>query len=119
MHAGEWRGLEVAIKTVLFQSGSAAGKFDPAITSNNNAAPGSRPQHAPNAAAIASEAAIATNMAHRNIVATYSYDIVRVSGGDVGYMGVELGVYKLYLIQVCSTPISNLSFEFEFKKLIF
>lgn len=80
----------MAIKTVLFQSGGNSGNTP------SHGASTQRAQHAPNEAAIASEAAIATNMSHGNIVATYNYDIVRVSGGHLA----ELAVYKLYLIQV-------------------
>lgn len=73
-YAGKWRGLEVAIKTVIFSSagGDAQTGF------------------------VASEAAIATNLFHRNVVATYSHDILDVAKAH----GPELGVYKFYLIQV-------------------
>ena len=49
---------------------------------------------------VAREAAIATNLAHKNVVATYSHDLTRVAaaGGVAG----EAVVYKLYLIQVRS-----------------
>ena len=45
---------------------------------------------------VATEAAIASNLTHANIVATYSHDIVGISRAH----GPELGVYKFYLIQV-------------------
>ena len=70
--AGAWRGLEVAIKTVVF--------------------PGADEQMAQ----VASEAAIASNLSHRNVVATYSHDIVDV----VRAVGPEPGFYKFYLVQV-------------------
>ena len=71
--AGEWRGREVAIKTVLFQSG--AGDNQTAL--------------------VASEAAIASNLIHRNIVSTFSYDIRNVAENS----GNELAVFKFYLVQ--------------------
>lgn len=49
-------------------------------------------------AQVASEAAIASNLSHRSIVATYSHDITEVQKAS----GPECGVYKFYLIQVCS-----------------
>jgi hypothetical protein len=77
---GEWRGLEVAIKTVIFQSSHKEKK----------------------ASAIASEAAIATNLTHRNVVATYAHDICNVTGDGStrAIEGAELDIYKFYLIQV-------------------
>jgi hypothetical protein len=74
--AGDWRGLAVAVKTVVFQSDL----WDGPITR------------------VASETVIASNLVHPNIVATYSHDISTVgkAAGDP-----ELGVYKFYLIQVC------------------
>lgn len=74
VRAGEWRGLSVAIKTVIFQSG----------------------QDSQETAHIASEAAIASNLNHRNIVSTYHHDVCPVSGEG----GNELAVYKFYLVQV-------------------
>lgn len=73
--AGEWRGLEVAIKTVIFSSGGADRQM----------------------AQVSSEAAIASNLSHRHIVSTYSHDIIDVQKA----VGPEKGVYKFYLIQVC------------------
>jgi hypothetical protein len=101
LHAGEWRGLEVAIKTVLFQSGVDSSPINPALAAKHGRSAHSPAQHAPSEAEIASEAAIATNMMHPNIVATYSYDIMKVSGGKTPVDTGELAVYKLYLIQVC------------------
>jgi homoaconitase/3-isopropylmalate dehydratase large subunit len=66
----------VAIKTVIFSS--AGGDKETAL--------------------VASEAAIASNLSHRNIVATYSHDILDVQKS----VGPELGIYKFYLIQVCA-----------------
>jgi hypothetical protein len=65
----------VAIKTVLFQSG-----------------PGDN-----QTAVVASEAAIASNLVHDNVVATYSHDICKVESKGVGN---ELAVFKFYLVQV-------------------
>ena len=70
--AGLWRGLEVAIKTVLFQSGQGSSQTR----------------------LVASEAAIASNLDHSNIVATYSHDICNVSPTS----SAELPVFKFYLI---------------------
>jgi hypothetical protein len=70
---GEWRGLEVAIKTLLFQG----------IDMENETS------------LVASEAAIASSLVHRNVVATYSHDVCSVAGS-----ATELGIYKFYLIQV-------------------
>ena len=45
---------------------------------------------------VASEAAIASNLSHENVVSTYSHDIVEVQKAN----GPENGIYKFYLIQV-------------------
>lgn len=66
----------MAIKTVLFSSAGA----DQSLK------------------LVASEAAIASNMSHENVVATYSHDVVDVQSTT----GPELGIYKFYLIQVCA-----------------
>ena len=76
--AGEWRGLEVAIKTVIFTSCGGDQQTD----------------------LVASEAAIASYLNHKNIVATYNHDIIDVAKA----VGPELGVYKFYLIQVRRAP---------------
>ena len=47
-------------------------------------------------ALVASEAAIASNLSHHNVVATYSHDIVDMARA----VGPEPGVHKFYLIQV-------------------
>ena len=49
-----------------------------------------------NTALVASEAAIASNLSHENVVSTYSHDIVDIQKAN----GPELGIYKFYLIQV-------------------
>jgi hypothetical protein len=72
--SGEWRKLPVAIKTVVFQKGE-----DDAYTS-----------------LVASEAAIASNLVHKNVVTTYSHDIRNINVGP----GPEHGIYKFYLLQV-------------------
>ena len=61
----------MAIKTVVFQKGE-----DDAYTS-----------------LVASEAAIASNLVHKNVVTTYSHDIRNIVGGD-------MSIYKFYLLQV-------------------
>jgi hypothetical protein len=66
----------VAIKTVLFQS---SGDSDRATS------------------LVASEAAIATNLSHPNVVATYTHDICAVVAEDGRN---ELDIYKFYLVQV-------------------
>lgn len=65
----------MAIKTVIFQNDESDGMM----------------------ASLASEAAIASNLSHRNIVAMYSHDICNVS---VASSLNELDIYKFYLIQV-------------------
>ena len=72
--AGRWRGLEVAIKTVVFESGDRDSQT----------------------ALVASEAAIASNLVHSNIVATYWHDVRTVSDAH----GLEFGIFKLCLVQV-------------------
>jgi hypothetical protein len=72
--AGEWRGLEVAIKTIVFESG----KEDLQT------------------ARVASEAAIASNLDHHNVVATYSHNIASVAAPSSANM---LDVFKFFLIQ--------------------
>ena len=74
--AGHWRGLEVAIKTVIFQVGMTAA----------------------DTAQVASEAAIASNLVHENIVNTYNHDMCCLQDNDNN----ELEVYKFYLIQECA-----------------
>jgi hypothetical protein len=76
--AGEWHRLPVAVKTVVFQGGS------------ENA----------HASLVASEAAIATNMKHKNVVGTYSHDLRNIS--QPASVGVEQSVFKFYLLQVRS-----------------
>ena len=71
--AGAWKGIDVAIKTVVFQSEGADAQM----------------------AQVASEAAIASNLTHANIVSTYTHDIVDV----VKAVGPEPGFYKFYLVQ--------------------
>ena len=80
--AGEWRGIQVAIKTLIFQDCGASSQT----------------------AAVASEAAIASNLVHRNIVATYSHDICNVASAA----NKELGIFKFYLIQV-RHPLNEIS----------
>jgi hypothetical protein len=67
--------LEVAIKAVIFSSEGGDGET----------------------AVAAREAAIAGNLSHPNVVATYSHEILDASKS----VGPELGVCKFYLIQVC------------------
>lgn len=64
----------MAIKTVVFQKGE-----DDAYTS-----------------LVASEAAIASNLVHKNVVTTYSHDIRNIIIGP----GPEHSIYKFYLLQV-------------------
>ena len=53
---------------------------------------------------VAKEAAIATNLCHHNVVATYGHEIVDVSHAA----GAELGVCKFYLIQARISACSQL-----------
>ena len=74
----------MAIKSVLFQSGP----------------------HDHQTASVATEAAIASNLVHQNVVATYSHDIHQCGNAKAN----ELAVFKFYLIQVrhmhpCSTRL--------------
>ena len=78
--AGEWRGLEVAIKTVVFQCHADGEEIK----------------------TVASEAAISSNLTHRHIVATYSHDIVNVTPADKN----ELAVFKFYLVQARLVALS-------------
>lgn len=66
--------MEVAIKTVVLSSDDAE-----QVTSS-----------------VAREAAIATNLGHANVVATYSHDVCVLAAPSAR----ELGVCKIYLIQV-------------------
>ena len=49
-------------------------------------------------ATVASEAAIASNLTHSNVVATYGHDICGAAAGARGTN--ELDIYKFYLFQV-------------------
>ena len=66
----------MAIKTVVFESGARSSQT----------------------ALVASEAAIASNLVHNNIVKTYKHDVRTISDAQ----GFELGIFKLFLVQVCS-----------------
>lgn len=78
VNAGRWQGREVAIKTVVFESGA----------------------HTSQTALVASEAAIASNLVHENIVKTYKHDVRTISNAQ----GLEMGVFKLFLVQVFQAP---------------
>jgi hypothetical protein len=71
---GEWQGIPVAIKTVVFQGG----------------------RDDTQSSLIVSEAAIASNLFHKNVVATYCHDIRSLMAG----IGNEEGIFKFYLLQV-------------------
>ena len=75
MCAGEWQGIQVAIKTVVFQSGKDQTQ----------------------SSLIVSEAAIASNLFHKNVVTTYCHDVRMVPDK---MLGNEEGVFKFYLLQV-------------------
>jgi hypothetical protein len=74
--AGEWRKLAVAIKTVVFQNGE-----DDSYTKH-----------------VASEAAIASNLMHKNVVNTYSHDIRNITTGPA--------VSERSLNECSTTPVS-------------
>lgn len=76
--AGRWQGREVAIKTVVFESSA----------------------HSRQTAVVASEAAIASNLVHNNIVKTYKHDVRTISDAQ----GMELGIFKMFLVQVPGSP---------------
>jgi serine/threonine protein kinase len=83
--AGEWRNMEVAIKTVLLEGDPQ----DKATT------------------AVAREAAIACNLSHPNVVATYSHDVACLSNSQsAGGHGLKQlwpatapDAFRFYLIQ--------------------
>eukprot|EP00892_Ulva_mutabilis_P012777 jgi/Ulvmu1/9872/UM057_0026.1 len=85
VYRGEWRGLQVAIKTVMLQRGACEADV----------------------ARVASEAAIAASLVHPNIVATYSHDIStspdqpRPGAGTAAMEAPVKGDtnFKFYLIQ--------------------
>ena len=93
VYRGSWRGLEVAVKMVLFsnQQGGA---------------------NAPEKRAVM-EAAVSSSVVHPNVVATYHYDIkqVRAVAAAEGSIQIEESAspsdWKLYLVQV--RPIAGLS----------
>jgi hypothetical protein len=74
-----WKGLEVAVKTVVFQD-----RLD--------ALGGGESEHV---ARIFEEVAIAANMSHPHIVNTFSHELKQMPSAHPG----ELVDYKLYLIQ--------------------
>jgi hypothetical protein len=82
MLAGTWRGLEVAIKSIIFEGPHSGGLPSTA----------------------ASEAAIASTLVHPNIVATYAHELRSVSS-PVESAVCELSVFRLYLVQVLSYPL--------------
>ena len=65
----------MAIKTVVFQTGPAESQL----------------------AKVASEAAIASNLHHENVVMTYAHDICRVEAAAAATN--ELTLFKFYLVQ--------------------
>eukprot|EP00892_Ulva_mutabilis_P011154 jgi/Ulvmu1/8410/UM042_0117.1 len=69
VYRGEWQGLPVAVKSIVFDS-AHHGDGDGEPT-----------------AVFAREAAIATHLSHRNIVATYSHDVRTVDGASVHSSG--------------------------------
>ena len=86
MGAGEWSGRLVAIKTMVFRSSSDQ------------------------VARAASETAIASNLAHPNMVATYCHDVHKIESSPEFLSGsykAELQLHKLYLVQV-SAQLSSL-----------
>jgi hypothetical protein len=76
--AGKWRGLSVAIKAIIFEA------------SNEREA---------KSTLVATEAAIASNLNHPNIVATYSHDVKNMHAKS---LGEEMQTFKFFLIQVRS-----------------
>ena len=101
VYRGSWRGLEVAVKMVLFsnQQGGA---------------------NAPEKRAVM-EAAVSSSVVHPNVVATYHYDIkqVRAVAATKGSIQIEESAspsdWKLYLVQV--RPIAGVSPVFTLCKI--
>eukprot|EP00892_Ulva_mutabilis_P006168 jgi/Ulvmu1/3923/UM018_0146.1 len=85
VYHGQWRGLEVAVKMVTFNGEGCHGNVPGCGGSGGGS----------NTALIASEAAIASNLVHANVVATYAHDVRAVRNSH----GAEVGVYELCLIQ--------------------
>ena len=81
VNIGEWRNMEVAIKSVLLEG-------DP---------------HDSATSAVAREAAIACNLSHPNIVATYTHDVACLGHGNGTGAWPSTGpdAFRFYLIQVC------------------
>eukprot|EP00892_Ulva_mutabilis_P001622 jgi/Ulvmu1/11460/UM077_0003.1 len=73
VYRGVWRGLPVAVKTVVFQSRDAEVAQ----------------------AGVVTEAAIAAGLVHRNVVRIHHHDVLRVSAGR----GPEHSVFKFLLLQ--------------------
>ena len=73
----------MAVKTVVFQGGI------------DNA----------HANLVASEAAIAINMKHKNIVGTYSHDLRNITERES--VGPEQSVFKFYLLQACYLKLTT------------
>ncbi|KAJ9519979.1 hypothetical protein QJQ45_014707 [Haematococcus lacustris] len=103
VYRGKWRGLEVAVKTVLFTDHAKDSKV--------------RGQRgAPQQRAIL-EAAVCTSVTHNNVVATYHYDITAVNKGGretrgIGGMTIDDSQaatdWKLYLVQeYCSASLQD------------
>jgi serine/threonine protein kinase len=79
VYRGIWKGLEVAVKTIVFQD-----KFDDG-----------------KAERVFKEAAIACNMNHEHIVNTFTHELKRMASQRPG----ELVDFKLYIIQVLHQPV--------------
>lgn len=78
VYRGIWKGLEVAIKTVVFQDRDEDGTAE----------------------RVFKEAAIACNMSHEHIVNSFTNELKRMPS----QLPNELVDYKLYIIQVCPAP---------------
>ncbi|PNH06327.1 hypothetical protein TSOC_007305 [Tetrabaena socialis] len=94
VYSGRWRGLEVAVKCILLTCGQDGSP----PRGGNGSHDGPSPAAAP-AAAAASEAAITASMAHPNLVACYTFELVPLrvqpqEGGAEGIMraGSNVGV---------------------------
>jgi hypothetical protein len=107
VHQGSWKGLDVAVKTMIFTS---------QISSPSSGKQRSLPYHR-----AVTEAAVCTTVLHRNVVATYRYDIkqlrpqqepgqyleVDVGEGGADVPGMEVADFKLYLIQeLCAMSVA-------------
>mmetsp|Transcript_8894 Transcript_8894/g.26992 ORF Transcript_8894/g.26992 Transcript_8894/m.26992 type:complete len:491 (-) Transcript_8894:807-2279(-) len=104
VYLGRWRGLEVAVKTVVFSENNGAGMS----THTAKARVAAQPQQR-----AVMEAAVCTSVMHPNVVATYHYDIVAVQdnkeGGATAVAAARPATdWKLFLVQeYCNASLQD------------